>query len=208
MTDLPYILIGSGGHARVILGVLRLMGKDVAGLLTLDANRVGSDIFSAPIIGTDGKFSLDPAEVHIINAVGNRASREGSGLRMRADVTARYEAEGFSFARVIAPNANIMPEVGLAAGAQVMAGATLQPGASVGAQSIINTNATIDHDVTIGEHAHIAPGAILCGGVTVGDLTHVGAGAVVIQGITIGRNCVIGAGVTVRKDVPDGKLVM
>lgn len=207
MTDLPYIIIGSGGHARVILGVLRLMGEEVRGLLTLDVKRVGDDLLGVPIIGTDGKFSLDRAEVQIINGVGNRASREGSGLRMRAEVTARYEAEGFTCASVIAPNANIMPEVTLATGVQIMAGATLQPGASVGAQSIINTNATVDHDVTIGEHSHIAPGAILCGGVTVGALTHVGAGAVVIQGITIGRNCVIGAGVTVRKDVPDGKVI-
>ncbi|MFO0457439.1 MAG: acetyltransferase [Alphaproteobacteria bacterium] len=207
MTDLPYIVIGSGGHARVILGVLRLLGEEVRGLLTLDVNRVGNEIMDAPIIGTDGKFPLDPAEVQILNGVGNRASRAGSGLKMRADVTARYEAEGFVFSNLIAPNANIMPGVLMAQGVQIMAGATLQPGVQIGAQSIINTNATIDHDVTIGAHTHIAPGAILCGGASVGDMTHVGAGAVVIQGITIGRNCVIGAGVTVRKDVADGKVI-
>ncbi|MBN8542898.1 MAG: NeuD/PglB/VioB family sugar acetyltransferase [Alphaproteobacteria bacterium] len=207
MADLPYILIGGGGHTRVLLGVLRLMGEQVHGILTQDESIVGNSMMDAPVLGTDGKFIIEKGQFQLINGVGNRASRQGSGLEVRAAATARYEALGLRMESVIAPNANIMPEVKIHHGAQIMAGATLQPYAVIGAGSIINTNASIDHDVTIGEHTHVAPGAILCGNVTVGSLTHIGAGAIVIQGITIGHACVIGAGVTVTKNVPNGTVV-
>lgn len=207
MADLPYIIIGGGGHTRVLLGVLRLMGEQVHGILTQDESIVGNSIMDAPVLGTEGTFTIEAGQYQLINGVGNRASRQGSGLEIRAAVTARYEKLGIEMESVIAPNANIMPEVKIRAGAQVMAGATLQPGAVIGVGSIINTNASIDHDVIIGDHTHVAPGAILCGNVTVGSLTHIGAGAVILQGIKIGHACVIGAGVTVNKDVPDGTLI-
>jgi UDP-perosamine 4-acetyltransferase len=207
MADLPYIIIGGGGHTRVLLGVLRLMGEQVHGILTQDESIVGNSIMDATVIGTDGKFTIEKGQYQLINGVGNRASRQGSGLEIRAAATARYEQLGIHMESVIAPNANIMPGVNIHHGAQVMAGATVQPGAAIGAGSIINTNASIDHDVMIGEHTHIAPGAILCGDVRVGSLTHIGAGAVIIQGITIGHACVIGAGVTITKNVPDGTVV-
>jgi len=207
MADLPYIIIGGGGHTRVLLGVLRLMGEEVQGILTQDDSIVGNSIMDAIVLGIDGKYTVEKDQYELINGVGNSASRKGSGLEIRAAATARYEALGFECANVIAPNANIMPEVKLAAGVHVMAGATLQPLVKVGKGSIINTNASIDHDVIIGEHTHIAPGAVLCGNVQVGDLTHIGAGAIIIQGIKVGHKCVIGAGVVVNKDVADGTVV-
>ncbi|MFZ4125694.1 MAG: NeuD/PglB/VioB family sugar acetyltransferase [Rickettsiales bacterium] len=207
MADLPYIIIGGGGHTRVLLGVLRLMGEQVHGILTQDESIVGNSMMDAPVLGTDGKFTIEKGQFQLINGVGNRASRNGSGLEIRAAVTSRYEALGIHMESVIAPNANIMPEVKIHHGAQIMAGATIQPYAVIGAGSIINTNASIDHDVRIGEHSHVAPAAVLCGNVTVGSLTHIGAGAIILQGITIGHACVIGAGVTITKNVPDGTVV-
>lgn len=207
MADLPYLIIGGGGHTRVLLGVLRLMGEDVHGILTQDESIVGNSIMDATVLGTDGKFTVEKGQFQLINGIGNKASRKGSGLEIRAAVTARYAALGIEMESVIAPNANIMPEVKIGQGAQIMAGATLQPGALIGAGTIINTNASVDHDVHIGEHVHVAPGAVLCGGVHVGGLTHIGAGAVIIQGIRIGHGCVIGAGVSVTKDVPDGAVL-
>lgn len=207
MADLPYIIIGGAGHTRVLLGVLRLMGENVAGILTQDESIVGNSIMDATVLGLDGKYTLEKGQYQVINGIGNRASRNGSGLEIRAAVTARYEKLGFDMQSVIAPNANIMPEVKIGVGAQIMAGATLQPFATIGAGSIINTNASIDHDVTIGEHVHIAPGAVICGGVTIGGLTHIGAGAIVLQGVKIGHACVIGAGTVISKDVPDGAVV-
>lgn len=207
MADLPYIIIGGGGHTRVLLGVLRLMGEEVAGILTQDSTIVGNSIMDAIVLGTDGKYTVDKARHTIVNGVGNKASRNGPGLEIRAVVDARYAGLGFEMATIIAPNANIMPDVKIGTGAQIMAGATLQPGVIIGDGAIINTNASVDHDVIIGNHTHVAPGAILCGGVQIGELTHIGAGATILQGLKIGKNCVIGAGVTLMKNVGDGEVV-
>ena len=40
----PIIVLGSGGHARVVLDVLRLLGREIVGLTTEDRALFGSDV--------------------------------------------------------------------------------------------------------------------------------------------------------------------
>lgn len=207
MTQKPIILIGGGGHTRVLIGMLREAGSNIRGIVTQDAKRLGSEIMGVPVLGLEGEVTLDPSAVTLVNGVGNRASREGSGLHARAAIFQRYRALAFQFLPVISTHAIIQPEVTFGEGAQVMPAATIQPGAMIGENCIVNTGAVIDHDVVLYPHVHVAPGAVLCGNVHVGEETHIGAGATIIQGIRIGSHVVIGAGATVTRHVPDGALV-
>lgn len=201
-----HIIIGGGGHTRVLLGMLQAAGLPVAGIITSDPALRDSRIFSVPVLGLQGEVALPPGHL-LVNGVGNRASRRGSGLETRMQLFYGYQSQGGRFASVISGHAVVQPEVRLGEGVQLMPGAVVQPGAVIGDNSIINTRAAVDHDVHIGAHTHIAPGAVICGGVTIGDQTHIGAGAVVIQGIRIGSNVMIGAGVVVRHHVSDGAIV-
>ena len=190
------ILVGGGGHGRVLLEALRRSGVIVAGVVDRDpaaAARLG-----LPGLGDDAAFlaSAQPGAL-LVNGIGGMAD---TGLR-RA-VFERFLAAGFRFATVIHPSAVVAEDVALGDGAQVMAGVVIQPGSRIGANAILNTRCVVDHDCVIGAHAHIAPGAVLAGGVEVGAGAVVGTGASVRPLMRIGEGSVVGAGAAVVAMVP------
>lgn len=116
----------------------------------------------------------------------------------------------------VAPDANVIGRVRLAAGASVWFTATLRGDnewIEVGAGSNVQEGSTLHTDIgyplTIGRDCTIGHNVILHG-CTIGDETLIGMGAVVLNGARIGRNCLIGAGalITEGKEIPDGSLVM
>lgn len=207
MANHPIVIVGGGGHTRVLIGMLKRLELPIRGIVTRNEALLGDEVHGVPVLGLEGDVALSAQEVAIVNGVGNWASSNGAGLDVRAGIYRRYTDQGFFVAPVISHQAITQPDIMLGHGVQVMPGAIIQPGAMIGENAIINTRASIDHDCVIAPHAHVAPGAVLCGGVSVGELTHIGAGAVIIQGVKIGANVVIGAGVTVTRDVADGAVV-
>jgi UDP-perosamine 4-acetyltransferase len=201
---LPIIVIGGGGHARVVIDTLLMLDCDILGVCdpALPPGRPGP--FGLAVLGGDDAVAAHaPDEVRLVNGVG----APGAAERRRA-VFESFGRRGYGFVTVVHPSAVIGREVALGAGAQVMAGAVVQTGARIGCNAILNTGCRIDHDCLIGDHAHIAPGAVLSGVVTVEDGVFIGAGASVIPGMRIGRGAMIGAGTVVVRDVPAGARIV
>lgn len=196
----PIILIGAGGHARVLLDALELNGAKVIGLVDADASLADRDVMGYPVLGNDDVLAqYAPGSVELVNAIGSVDS-----MQRRRSVYEKLRRAGHVFASVLHPRATLSRHARMAAGVQVMAGVVVQPGASLGENTIVNTGASVDHDCRVGAHVHIAPGVTLSGNVQVGDETHVGAGAAVIQGVRIGARCLIAAGAVVTGGVRDG----
>ena len=197
--SLPVLIVGGGGHAKVLIEALRLRSVSILGIIDADPAYAGQKILGVPVIGGDEKATEYPLnDVQLVNGVGSIDIPE-----KRRGLFEKFKSKGFSFATVIHPSAVVASDVELGEGAQIMAGAVIQPGSSIGRNVIINTNASIDHDCQIGDHVHVAPGATLSGGVSVGTKTHIGTGATVIQGIRIGSGSIVGAGALVLKHVSD-----
>lgn len=203
LPSLPVILLGGGGHGKVVLGALLSAGCRVEAVVDADATLTGGTILGIPVIGGDEVLAgLDPSSRLLANGVGSTGD-----AALRRKVFETFKKQGFGFATVVHPSAMVAPEVDLAEGAQIMAGAVIQPGTRIGANAIVNTGSRLDHDCRIGDHAHVAPGVVLCGGVHVGASAHIGAGAVVIQNITIGDGAMIAAGAVVVRAVAIGRRV-
>lgn len=203
------IVIGAGGHARVLIGILRRQGIAVAGCVDINPALHGTAVDGVPVIGGDkALFALDPGSVRLVSGQGNVPGKGASGLARRRAVFERFGQRGYQFMSVVSADTVISDTAVLEEACQVVTGAIIHPGARIGVNTIVNTGAQVDHDCVIGAHSHIAPGAVLCGGVTVGSESHVGAGAVVIPLIKIGSGAVIGAGAVVVQDVPDGTTVL
>jgi sugar O-acyltransferase (sialic acid O-acetyltransferase NeuD family) len=199
---LPLIVVGGGGHGRVVLEALRSAGREVRGVVDRDPTVAALLPKGVPWLGDDTALAAFSAgQYSLVNGVG------GIGDGKRREIFEKLREQGYAFAPIRHENAVIAHGVELSEGSQVMAGAVLQPGVRLGANTIINTRASIDHDCLIGDHCHVAPGAVLCGGVVVSEDTHIGAGAVVIQGVRIGRRAMIGAGAIIRRDVGDNLIV-
>ena len=193
------LIIGGGGHARVLIDVLRLQSVAILGITDADTSRMGSNVLGIRVLGTDTVISeFAPESVQLVNAIGSIHLPKG-----RRAVFEKFKDMGFRFVTVIHPSAVVASDVVIDEGAQIMAGAVIQPGSRIGMNTIVNTRASVDHDCVIGNHVHLAPGVTLSGGVRVGDTSHLGSGATVIQYVTIGSNSVVGAGSVVVTDVPD-----
>lgn len=202
----PVIGLGAGGHARVIIEILRQVGEyDLAGLLDLNPDRIGELVMGVPILGND---DLLPrlSEMGINHAFIGLGTVGPSHSRVSLYEKARLA--GFQIVMTIHPRAVISPSVSLGAGATVMAMAVINAAARIGVNVIVNTAAIIEHDGIIGDHVHVATGARLCGHVTVGEQAFIGAGSTIRQGITIGPGAIIGAGAVVVRDVPPGVTVV
>jgi UDP-perosamine 4-acetyltransferase len=199
----PVIVLGAGGHAKVLIDALQACSTPIRGILDNDPAKQGGVILGIPVLGTDAKLKeWAPNEVVLVNGLGSTES-----LLPRAALHERLRAQGHAFLSVIHPSAVVSPHARLGEGVQIMAGAVVQAGTRLGDGCIVNTGALVDHDCALGGYVHVAPGAVLSGGVTVGSNTHIGTGAAVIQGIRVGSRCLVAAGAVVVHDVPDGSRV-
>jgi sugar O-acyltransferase (sialic acid O-acetyltransferase NeuD family) len=196
--NMPVIVLGAGGHAKVLINTLQLCSVEILGITDPDPALIGHEILGVPVIGPDANLKHYSVEkVHLVNGLGSVCLPKA-----RCKIFEKYKKLGFIFATVVHPTAIIAAAVKIGEGAQLMAGVILQPGVCIGDNVIINTRASIDHDCTIGSHSHIAPGVTLSGDVQVGTVAHVGAGASIVQGVRVGDGSLVGAGSVVLKDIP------
>lgn len=116
----------------------------------------------------------------------------------------------------VAPDAQVIGRVELAAGASVWFGAVLRGdnepitvGAGSNVQDQVICHTDMGYPLGIGAGCTIGHRAILHG-CTIGAGTLIGMGAIVLNGAVIGRDCLIGAGALVPegRQIPDGSLVM
>ena len=190
--ELPIIILGGGGHAKVVIYTLLLQNRQVLGYCDLEAK--GKPVLGVARLGGEEMISrFAPESVRLANGIGSPVRRA---------VYEKFVAQGYSFEQVIHPSAVVATDVHLASGVQIMAGAVVHPGTCIGIDTIINTAASVDHDCVLGSHVHVAPGAVLCGHVRVGDEAQIGASATIIQGKSVGAGSVIGAGALVLANIP------
>lgn len=199
----PLIILGAGGHAKVLIAALRFQPVEILAILDADLNKKGQELMGVPIVGNDEELSKYlPQAVRLVNGIG---SVHVNSPRRR--IFERFKNKDYLFEKVVHPSAIIGEDVYLSEGVQIMAGAIVQSGCQIGMDTIVNTGSLVDHDCQIGNHAHISPGVVFSGGVVVGDGAHIGTGAVIIQGVRIGKNSLVAAGAVVVGNVLDGVTV-
>ncbi|MET3697642.1 UDP-perosamine 4-acetyltransferase [Bacillus oleivorans] len=200
MKEKPLIIIGNGGHSRVLVDILQLQKRDIIGFVAPDHE---VNPYQIPYLGKDNNIlEYSPKEIELINAIGSVTNTD-----LRKNLFEYFKSKNYSFSNVIHPSAVISGSVTLGEGVQILAGSVIQAFSEIADNTIINTFASVDHDCEIGKHCHIAPGTILSGGITVGEGTHIGTGATVIQNVHIGKKVLIGAGSLVLHDIADNKKV-
>lgn len=194
------LIIGAGGHAKVVIEAFRAaQGWRIAGLL--DGAQAGRTVLGVPVIGGDDdlpRLRREGVSAAFV-AIGNNLARERLG--------AALAAHGFVIPALIHPAAFVSPAARIGAGAAVLARAVIGTETVLGDFVIVNNGAVVDHDNLLGSAAHVAPGCALAGNVQVGARSLVGVGSAVRPGVRIGADAVVGAGSAVVKDVPDWTMV-
>ena len=195
------IMLGAGGHARVLLDEMRRGGWLCDGIID-PGQPIHTKISGVPVIGNqESKTELQGAR--LINGVGMLPGKPARLLLAR-----KIMQEGWKIEQIISHSSSVSSTATLGPGAQVLAGAVVNSDALVGRDVVINTSSVVEHDVSIGDRTWISPGAIICGGVDIGEDVFVGAGAIVLQGVKIGARAVIGAGTVITKPVKSSEKVV
>ena len=189
MKDL--VIIGGGGHAKIVLSVAMATGFNVIGILDDDASKAGAKILGVPVIGSTNLLRKGIFERAVI-AVGDNKKRQS---------IAETYSDLCEWAILIHPQSIVHSTCYINERTVIVCGAVVQPDAIVGKHCIIGISASLSHDCFLGDFVHIAPGVRLTGGVRVEEGAFVGAGAVVIPQRTVGEWSIVGAGSVVTKDV-------
>ena len=197
----PVVVIGAGGHARVVIDVLLAGGHEILGVVDPKPGVTAPRGLRVLGAGLDG---LDPSACWLALGVGSVSAGDKN---RRPELFLDGKRRGFHFPKIVHPFSCISHDSVIDEGVQIMAGAIVQPGVRLGRNVLINTAASVDHDCRIDEHVHIAPGVTLSGSVAIGAGAHLGTGAIVIQGVSIGAGAMICAGALVTRSVDAGARV-
>lgn len=198
--------LGAGGHAKVVIEILRLIeGYELLGLLDPKQELWGTDVLGVPVLGDDDLLPelYDQGVRYAFIGLGTVGDTQP-----RRRLYEKACRQGFQIVQAIHSQAVIAPSVEIGHGPTIMAGAVINTAATLGDNVIVNTGAIVEHDCVIGSHVHIATGARLASTVHASEGAHIGLGASIRQCIHIGRNAIVGAGAVVVDDVPDSVVVM
>lgn len=185
------IIIGTGGHSRVITDLAVKCGYEIVGFV--DDFATVDTIDTIPVLGGMEKAKDYADSCSFVIAIGNNRIRKRIAL----------ENPELTFATLVHPTAVLGDKAVVEAGTVVMANAVIQPQAHIGVHCIINTGVIVEHDNRIGDFSHLSPRVALGGTVTVGELCHIGIGAVVRNNVEICDQVTVGAGAAVVKDITE-----
>lgn len=188
--DKGVVIIGGGGHAKVIIDCIRAAGDRPVGILD-DKLAAGTAVLDVPVLGKVDRWQ-EYGENAFVIAIGNNEVR----ARIAGQLPVRWY-------RAVHPRAVVSGFAAVGEGTVVMAGAVINAGARVGSHCIVNTCAVVEHDCRLEDFVHISPNAALGGTVTVGAGTHIGIGAAVRNNISLCGDCVVGAGAVVVKNITE-----
>ncbi len=182
------IIIGGGGHAKVIADIAIANKYNILGFL--DDNPNNLEFLGLNRLGCIADALKYSEKAKFIIAIGNN--------KIRKKINEKYR---LNYATLIHPSAIVGSDVAIGEGSVIMPNTVINTSTKIGKHCIINTCASVDHDNLISDFTHISPNATLCGTVKIGENCHVGAGATIINNINIFSNCTIGAGAVVTSNI-------
>ena len=195
------IIIGSGGHARVVIDTAEQSGFNILGIIDINYKNNDEKIIGYNVIGNFTALSkFVPNKTSVIIALGDS--------KLRSKFFYICLEHGYNLPSIIHPTSIISKHVNIGKSVFINAGVIINSEVYIGDDCIINTGAIIDHECNIGKHCHIGPGVKVAGRVRIGEHTFVGIGSTIIDKITIGNNVMIGAGSVIIRDIESDSTVV
>ncbi len=192
------VVIGSGGHCKVILSILRYYKEhSVVGIADRDSSRKGEKI-SGSII----KFSWNDFKEIYDNGTKYAAIAIGDN-KERKELFENLSSIGFDMPTVMHPTALIEKDALIGNGCFVCMGAKIGTEVCIGDNCVVYTGSILDHEVRLEDSVYISPGCSVAGKVLIKEGSFIGIGSSIREKISIGKNVVVGAGSVVIGDIPD-----
>jgi sugar O-acyltransferase (sialic acid O-acetyltransferase NeuD family) len=182
------IVIGSGGHSKVIIDILKRNNQKIYGIVSDDPLIKKNHTNKSNFLGKlKFLFKLkDKNSYNIYIGIGKSDIRKKIYFELK-----KYN---FNFPPLICPTAILSNDCKIGKGSFINSGCILNTHCSVGLFSIINTGSTIDHETKIGNFSTICPGVNIAGQVKIGNNCFVGTGSVINNNLKLTSNLIVGSG--------------
>ena len=183
------IILGTGGHCRVVLSILLDVGRHhIRDIIELAELRHGEMILGIPVRATVSNldFFRGQSTVDVFLAIGNNVVRREWWYKVK-------ELE-LQLPNLISPHAIVDRFAELGEGNVVCSKAFIGPECKISNNNLINTGATVEHEVQIGSHCHLSSSSTVAGRSRIHDDCFIGTGATVIDNLTIAPKTTLGAG--------------
>lgn len=192
------VVIGNGGHAKVVIDILREMGRyEIIGVTT--DKKCSDDVFcNYPVLGDD-----DILCDLIRNGVKNAAIGIG-GFKdntLRKKIYEETKTKGFKVISAIHPSAVISRSALLGEGDVIFPGVVINTDVHIGNNVVIATGSTIDHETVIKDNVLISAGVNVGAYATIEEGALLALGSKVVSGVRVGGNSLVAAGAVVINDV-------
>ena len=183
----PLMIIGAGGHGKVVKDIARACGYQQIGFLD-DADLPG---LAGKVCDYEDYISTSD----FVIAIGNNA--------VRGRLFEELDKKNAIIVSLVHPYAAVSDSAVIGKGTVVVAGAVINADTVIGQGVILNTGSSVDHDCVVEDFCHVSVGAHVCGTVHIGKRTMVGAGATIVNNLEVCEDCMIGAGAVVVKNIEE-----
>jgi sugar O-acyltransferase (sialic acid O-acetyltransferase NeuD family) len=181
MSDL--LIIGAGGHGRVVLETAELQGR-WEDIVFLDDRNDVDIVLNHRIIGKLQEYENFVGQYeYAIVCIGDNDGR--------LYLIEKLLKAGYKIPVIIHPKASVSRYSHIGQGSVILAGAVVNTNASIGTGCIININSCVDHDAVIDDGVHVCSGAVVRSMCSVGRLSYIGAGSCVKSGAVLNEKFVL-----------------
>jgi len=154
------LIIGAGGHGRVVAEIAVVCGYDDRSIAFLDDN-------SPDAIGVVKDMELyAPRYDNVFVAIGNNVARQQISEQL-------CQIEGVELVTLIHPTAYVSPSATVGLGTVIEPKAVVNTHSRIGQGCIISVGTIVDHDCVIGDFCHINAGMICGAGCRVEALSRI-----------------------------------
>lgn len=201
--ELPMIIVGSTGEARIAMDIAIDNGLLVYGYLSDKEAEVHKALNEHSVIASLNSFDaislLKEKKLQVCIAELESSARKDLVTEVR-----KYRKH---INNLISSKAIVSPFAELGEGNLVHVLATLSPNSKIGDFNIIGNGVHIDPDTEIGDYCTLQNAVIVGTRAEIEDNVFIGAGAIIHAGITIGKGALIAPGSVVLKSVEAGTSV-
>lgn len=196
------IIVGDGGHAKVVIDIIQEM--NCYEIIGITSNNNINRFCGYPVLGND-----DILSDYLKKGINNIALGIG-GFKdniHRTELYNKFSGLGFNIINAIHPNTVISKSVDIGNGVVVFPGVVLNAEVKIGNNVIIATGSTIDHETIIESNTLVSAGVTIGANALIGEGSLCALGSKIVSGVTIGKNCLVAAGAVVVNDIDDNSVV-
>ena len=199
------IVIGAGGHGAELADYFKYESQNsavydfnVIGYLDDDPANYSRYQFSAPLLGAIRDHQIRTDLFYVVGI---------ANLDHRKPIVERFLAGGARFSSFIHGSAFISDTASLGQGVVIAPMANIGPNVEIGDFTLVNARSSMGHDTIVGDYNVISPNVCFSGFTKIGDENLFGINSATIPAIEIGSRNKIAAGMVVHKQVGDDTVV-